>query len=122
VVVDLALRRDDALLASNRYVLSGGDDLAPMFDLAAADVRVDALRRDGDAWVVDLAHVGGPAALGLVIDDDRPIDEPGWAEASDGWFDLLPGESRTVEVRWADAPPGGRRLRLHGWNVDVAIE
>ncbi|HET7829354.1 MAG TPA: hypothetical protein VFL03_07335, partial [Candidatus Limnocylindrales bacterium] len=122
VVVDLALRRDDALLASNRYVLSGGDDLAPMFDLAAADVRVDALRRDADGWVVDLAHVGGPAALGLVIDDDRPIDEPGWAEASDGWFDLLPGESRTVEVRWADAPPGGRRLRLHGWNVDVAIE
>ena len=42
--------------------------------------------------------------------------------ASDGWFDLLPWESRTVDVRWADAPVEGRRLRLHGWNVDVAID
>jgi beta-mannosidase len=122
VVVDLALRRDGGLLASNRYVLGGGDDLAPLFDLAPADVRVDALRRDGDTWHIELAHVGGPAALGLVVDDDRPIDLPGWAEASDGWFELLPGESRTLDVRWADAPADGRRLRLHGWNVDVAID
>jgi hypothetical protein len=122
VVVDLALRRDGGLLASNRYVLGGGDDLAPLFDLAPAHVRGDALRRDGDTWHIELAHVGGPAALGLVVDDDRPIDLPGWAEASDGWFELLPGESRTLDGRWADAPAGGRRRRLHGWNVDVAID
>jgi len=68
-----------------------------------------------------VSHTGGPAALGLTLDDDRPIDMAGWAEASDGWFDLLPGESRTVRVRWADAPREDRRLRLHGWNVDVVV-
>jgi beta-mannosidase len=122
-ILDLALRdADGRTVAVNRYVLAGGDDLGPLLDLPSATVDVGVARDPGaDAWDLAISHVRGPAALGLVLDDDRPIEDPGWAEASDGWFDLLPGESRTVRVRWVDGPPDGRRLRLHGWNVDVPV-
>lgn len=120
-VVDLGLVGDDDLvLATNRYVVSGTENLAPLLDLAAANVEITCDRGD-DAWRLELTHRSGPAALGIVIDDDRPIDAPGWAEASDGAIDLLPGERRAVDVGWAGAPPHGRRLRVHGWNFDGVV-
>jgi beta-mannosidase len=122
-LVDLRLlAEDDAALAGNRYLVSGTSDLAPLLDLPAATVEVRRFAAADDRWALDLAHVDGPAAIGLVVDDDRPIEMPGWAEAADGWFVLLPGERRTVDVRWAGAPEAGRRLRLHGWNVDVVVD
>jgi hypothetical protein len=54
----------------------------------------------------------------VLVSDGRPVASPGWAEADDSGFDLLPGEERLVTVRWADAPPAGRRLTIGGWNVD----
>jgi hypothetical protein len=56
-----------------------------------------------------------------MIDDARPIDEPGWLEVQDGWFELLPGETREIELRWAGVPVQGRRIRFHGWNVDLEL-
>jgi beta-mannosidase len=103
--------------ASNRYTFSGTADLAPLLDVASAQVDVE-VTRDDTGWSVRLGHAGGPAALGLVVTDDRPIAMPGWAEVADSGFDLLPGEERTVSVRWADAPSEGRRLVIGGWNVD----
>ena len=124
VLLDLTLVDGEGrVLARNRYALGGGDDLAPLLDLEPARVAVQVARDASvDAWDLTIAHEAGPAALGLVLDDDRPIEAPGWAEAADGWFDLLPGEATTVRVRWADAPRQGRRLRIHGWNVDVVVE
>jgi beta-mannosidase len=115
----LDLRLDAAsgtTLATNRYLLSGGSDFGPILDLAAATLDVD-VAADGDAWRLEVCHRSGPAAIGVRLEDDRPITEPGWAEIDDGAFDLLPGEQRTVTVRWADAPARDRRLRLDAWNV-----
>ena len=89
--------------------------------LGPADVDV-AVARSSDAWRLTLGHRGGPAAVGLIGRRRRPFAAPGWAEADDGWFDLLPGEVREMTVRWADAPADGRRLRVHGWNVDVVVD
>jgi hypothetical protein len=107
---------DGGALATNRYVLTRATTLAPLLDLAlaAVDVSVD---RSGDTWCVGLTHRGGPAAAGVAGHDARPIDEPGWAELDDGAFDLLPGETRTIVARWADAPAEGRRLVVDGWNL-----
>jgi beta-mannosidase len=104
-------------VATNRYLFSGVADLAPVLDVDAANVRVE-VAADSDAWQVALAHVAGATALGVRLEDDRPIEARGWAEAEDAGFDMLPGETRTIVVRWADdTEPGARRLRLSGWNV-----
>jgi beta-mannosidase len=119
-VLDLELVVSGARVSTNRYLLSAGADFAPLLDVERTRIAVDR-RVEGDAWELELCHVAGPAAIGIAIDDDRPIDVPGWAEPGDGGFELFPGERRTVVVRWAGAPVDGRRLRIHGWNIDPII-
>ncbi|HET9614483.1 MAG TPA: glycoside hydrolase family 2 TIM barrel-domain containing protein, partial [Candidatus Limnocylindrales bacterium] len=117
LLFDLALRDGAGRQRStNRYVIARGDDLSGLLDLPAArlDVAVEAA---GDRWRLDVAHRDGPAAVGIVVHDDRPIEVPGWPELDDNALDLLPGETRTIEVRWMDAPRDGRRLLVTGWNV-----
>jgi hypothetical protein len=107
---------DGSRLAGNRYLFSGTNDLAPLLDLppATLDASIDV---DRDQWKIGLANGAQTAAVGIVIEDDRSIGRPGWAEADDGWFDLLPGERRDVTVDWAEAPADGRRLRVTAWNL-----
>jgi beta-mannosidase len=115
----LDLRLADAegtVVAANRYTFSGAANLGPLFDLQAATVTLDATS-DGDCWTIAIHHTAGPAAVALAVSDARPIDARGWAVPSDGGFDLLPGEARSIDVRWRDAPVDGRRLALEGWNV-----
>ncbi len=118
-VLLLDLRLVDAagtVRATNRYTVSSTADLAPLLDLPAATVEV-ACAPAGDRWGVRLRHTAGPAALGLVLTDDRPHGTSGWANIEDGWFDLLPGEERAIAVDWEGAPDEPRRLVLGGWNV-----
>jgi len=84
-------------LGSNRYVMTRTDDLAPLLDLPAAQVRVE---RTSNRLL--LAHAGGPAAIGIVIEG---------AVCSENVIDLLPGEERTIAID-GDGP-----LRVEGWNV-----
>jgi hypothetical protein len=56
--------------------------------------------------------VGLVAALGLVIEDARPVDESGWVTFSDNVLDLLPGEERRIEL---GGPAGS--LVVEGWNA-----
>jgi len=116
-LLDLACRPDGEPERTNRLLLSRTADLAPLLDLTPATVDT-VVERAGDEWRVALAHSGGPAAVGLVLEDDRPYPEPGWATFDDNAVDLLPGESRTVTAGWRDAPPEGRILRLSGWNIE----
>ena len=123
VLLDLRLvDGGGAMRATNRYTFSGTADLAPLLDVARAelDVTVD---RKGDAWRLRVRHAGGPVAFGISILDDRPIGDPGWAEIEDSGFDLLPGEARDVAVQWTDAPAAGRCLAIGGWNVGpIAVD
>jgi hypothetical protein len=52
------------------------------------------------------------AALGLVLEDARPYEEPGWVVFSDNVIDLLPGEAREIGVH---GPAG--ELWIEGWNA-----
>ncbi|HWH06578.1 MAG TPA: glycoside hydrolase family 2 TIM barrel-domain containing protein, partial [Gaiellaceae bacterium] len=92
---------------TTRYVMSKGADLAPLLDLPPAALRVE---RASDT--VSLANVGDVAALGLVLEDARPYEEPGWVLFSDNVVDLLPGETREIRV---EGPAG--ELRVEGWNA-----
>jgi beta-mannosidase len=110
-----------AAAARNRYLFSGSSDFGALLDVAPARLDVDLHRGGDDAWRLEICHRSGPAAIGLRAEDDRPIGSPGWAEADDGGFDLLPGERRSVTVRWAGAPANDRRLRLSAWNVEPLV-
>ncbi|HEX5013351.1 MAG TPA: glycoside hydrolase family 2 TIM barrel-domain containing protein [Candidatus Limnocylindrales bacterium] len=126
VFLDLQLEdADGTTRAVNRYRFAAGSDLGPLLDLRPATVLASVSGNgdgDGDEWSVDVRHVEGPAAIAVRLEDDRPIDSPGWAEIDDGGFDMLPGERRRLSVRWASAPVAGRLLRMSGWNVvDAAV-
>ena len=94
-------------LGANRYVMTRTDGLAPLLDLPPAEITVE---RAGNNLVV--ANVGAVAALGVVLEDARPYDSEGWVVFSDNVLDLLPGESRDIDV---DGPVG--ELRAEGWNA-----
>jgi beta-mannosidase len=78
----------------NRYVMSRTEDLSPLLDLPQAQLESErsgnrlALRNDGDV-----------AAIGVVLE----------GSVSDNVFDLLPGESVTVDV--------DGEVAVGGWNV-----
>jgi hypothetical protein len=90
--------------------MSRTGDLAPLLDLPLASVEVDFVAQ---SHKVRLRHVGGPAALGIGIEDARPYDADGWVRLSDNVVDLLPGEERELDV---DAPGP---LLVEGWNVEA---
>jgi beta-mannosidase len=91
----------------NRYVMTRTESLAPLLDLPEA--RLELVARSNS---LVLSHVSGPAALGVVLEDARPYEAPGWVTFSENVLDLLPGEERTIEL----AGPVGE-LRAEGWNA-----
>jgi beta-mannosidase len=95
-------------LGWNRYVMTCGENLAPLLDLEPAQVEVDA-----DDAGVTLRNTGRVAALGIVLEDARPYDAPGWTLFEDNVLDLLPGEERRIAVEWQE----DRALHVGGWNV-----
>jgi beta-mannosidase len=90
-------------LGANRYVMTRTQDLAPLLDLPRAELAFDGsvLRNEGTV-----------AALGIVLEDARAYDQPGWITFSDNVLDLLPGEERELTI----AGPAGA-LRVEGWNA-----
>jgi beta-mannosidase len=90
-------------LGANRYVMTRTEDLSPLLDLPPAELSFD-----GSA----LRNLGAVAALGIVLEDARPYDEPGWVTFSDNVLDLLPGEERELTIAGPVA-----ELRVEGWNA-----
>jgi beta-mannosidase len=86
-------------LGTNRYVMTRTQTLEPLLDLPPAQVEVEFVAQ---SHKLRLRHVGGPAAIGIVVED---------AVCSDNVIDLLPGEERTIGVE-GEGPP-----RVGGWNV-----
>ena len=89
----------------SRYVMTRTESLSPLLDLPRAELAFD-----GSV----LRNAGAVAALGIVLEDARPYDAPGWVTFSDNVLDLLPGEEREFEV---EGPVG--ELRVEGWNALV---
>jgi beta-mannosidase len=100
----------------NRYVMTTASDLSPLLGLPRAEVRVERFPLPSNTVLqgigVRLRHVAGPSALGIVLEDARPLDAPGWVVFDDNVVDLLPGETRELRV---EGPVG--ELRIEGWNV-----
>ncbi|MFK7693205.1 glycosyl hydrolase 2 galactose-binding domain-containing protein [Paenibacillus sp. HJGM_3] len=107
------------LVADNRYTFSRTDDLQPLLDLPIAAVAITRRETGSTSWCLELSHAGGPAAVELRLEEERPLEAEGYAYFSDNGFSLLPGESRTVAVEWSGVPPVSRRLSLSGWNTGV---
>ncbi len=94
-------------LGANRYVMTRARDLAPLLDLPLAQLEVE---RTSNSLLLE--NVSAVAAAGIVIEDSRPYDEPGWVVFSENVIDLLPGETREIQVQ---GPVG--ELRIEGWNA-----
>jgi beta-mannosidase len=105
---------------TNRYLLTAGADFAELTTLTPARVAAEA-RTDGPEWTVYLRHEAGPVAPFVRLLDDRPAADPGRLRWSDNAIDLLPGETRTLRATWDGVPPGRRRVRLDGWNVEPRV-
>ncbi|NUT54584.1 MAG: hypothetical protein HOQ03_01195 [Thermoleophilia bacterium] len=93
----------------SRYVMTRTADLAPLLDLPRAELDLVA-----DSNYRVLRNVSDTIALGIVLEDARPYDAPGWVTFSDNVLDLLPGEERRIEV----AGPVGE-LIVEGWNASA---
>jgi beta-mannosidase len=107
-LLDLELGPD----VRNRYVMSRTENLAPLLDLDTAGVDVDL-----SGGRLRLRHAAGPAALGIVLADARPYEAPGWVVFDDNVIDLLPGESRTIQVDRRDT--AGGEILVEGWNLEA---
>jgi beta-mannosidase len=95
-------------LGANRYVMTRTEDLSPLLALPHAQLAVEHTPRSS----LLLGNVGVVAALGVVLEDARPYDAPGWVTFSDNVVDLLPGETREIDL---GGPVG--ELIVEGWNA-----
>jgi beta-mannosidase len=93
----------------NRYVMTTAATLAPLLALPRTALQVEVRPRSG---LIVIRNDGAVAALGVILEDARPLDEPGWVLFGDNVLDLLPGEERELEV----AGPVGD-LHVEGWNA-----
>jgi beta-mannosidase len=91
--------------ARSRYVMTRTKNLRPLLGLPRAQLAFDGSM---------LRNVGAVAALGIVLEDARPYDAPGWVTFSDNVLDLLPGEEREIKV---EGPVG--ELHVEAWNALV---
>ena len=97
-----------------RMLATRGGDLGALFDVPAASLVVSAT-----ASRVLVRNIGRVAAVTVRVVDPRPAGAPGWLVADGDPRPLLPGESRTLGVRWVDAEPGP--VRVESWNA-AAVE
>ncbi|WP_309118815.1 sugar-binding domain-containing protein [Paenibacillus sp.] len=107
-------------LAENRYVFSATADLAPLLAAPPASLRAEtaAAAEDADAIAVRVTNAGDVAAIRMRLEDDRELEKRGDVFFEDNDFDLLPGESRTVNVSFSGVPKPERRILLRGWNTE----
>ncbi|MGR4862762.1 glycosyl hydrolase 2 galactose-binding domain-containing protein [Caulobacter sp. LARHSG274] len=125
VRLDLAAA-DGAPLSSNLYWLArDAESSRKLSDMAAQPVSIAARStRAGDETVVAVSLVNtgsAPALTGklTLVDGKGARILP--AYYADNYVSLLPGERRTVEIRYPGGPVAWARVELRGWNVKPAV-
>jgi hypothetical protein len=124
VLVSLKLVGASGEVISHNFYWQGRDETSyrAMNDMAPVKLAARAAtRRDGDERVTSVL-LTNPAAQAAVATKLTVFGSDGAqvlpAYFSDNYISLLPGESRTIDVRYpASAANGAVTLRLRGWNV-----
>jgi beta-mannosidase len=111
------LHMDSTLLSHNRYAFSHTTNLAPLLDCPPAALQI-ASSFDENNSILTFTNDGKTAAMFVWLEDARKWNAPGYAYFDDNYFCLLPDESRTVTVTWADVPVKERQLEISGWNTE----
>jgi creatinine amidohydrolase/Fe(II)-dependent formamide hydrolase-like protein len=127
VIVRLDLTAADGTpLSSNLYWLArdaaGSRKLSAMV-AQPVSIAASSAGAGGETVVtVSLANSGAAPALNgkltLVDDKGRRILPAYYA---DNYVSLLPGERRTIAIRYPAGPVAGARVELRGWNVKPAV-
>ncbi len=114
-----------ALLAANRYLFSMTASLEPMLGQETTTLTAGMECRGTDCHRIVLSNTGRRAALGVWLEDARPLDGSGYVYFDDNYLFLLPGETREVTAAWSGDPigprPGGRQIRVSGWNFEQLL-
>jgi beta-mannosidase len=106
---------DGTLVDRTVELLTTAPDWSPVLDLPDAHADTAVLRVGQHTAEVAVAHVGGPAIVGLGLADARPSGAPGLVAVHGSADPVLPGERRTFTVAWTgDATPC---LRLEAVNL-----
>ena len=125
-LVELTLTGADGKQVDRNFYWRGKDEAAyrALDQLAQAPLALSAAApvRDGDDMLVrvTLANQGQVPALEAKL---TLVDKAGQrilpAYYQDNYVSLLPGESRTIDIRYAASTPAdGPTLSLRGWNVE----
>ena len=127
VVVRLDLTAADGTpLSSNLYwLVHDAEGSRKLSAMAAQPVSISAKSAKAGAETVvtvSLANTGSVPALNgkLTLVDARGVRILP-AYYADNYVSLLPGERRTVEVRYPGGPSAGAKVELRGWNVTPAV-
>ncbi|PZR35464.1 LamG-like jellyroll fold domain-containing protein [Caulobacter segnis] len=118
---------DGAVLSRNLYWV--GADAAGERKLSAMSaqpvslaVKAAAASGEENVLAVDLANTGsGPALNAKLTLIDAKGNRVLPAYYADNYVSLLPGERRTVEIRYPGKVVAGAKVELRGWNVRPAV-
>jgi hypothetical protein len=127
VVVRLDLTAaDGAPLSSNLYwTARDAEGSRKLSAMAAQPVSIAARATKAGAETVvtvSLANTGSaPALNGKLTLTDAKGARILPAYYADNYVSLLPGEKRTVEIRYPTGPAAGAKVELRGWNVTPAV-
>ena len=127
VIVRLDLAAADGTPLSNNlyWVARDAEGERRLSAMAAQPVSISAAQGASGAETVvtaTLANTGSAPALNAKL---TLVDAQGArilpAYYGDNYVSLLPGERRTVEVRYPGAAQAGARIELRGWNVTPTV-
>jgi len=112
------------LRSDNFYWMHDNTNFTGLRDLPDVQLNIDSdLHKDGDEWVATVYVKNPTDHLAFFINPEIRKGQDGgellptyW---SDNYFNLLPGESRTVKVRWKDGELDGKNpvLKIGGYNI-----
>jgi beta-mannosidase len=107
-------------LARNRYVFSRTETLAPLLSCPLTSISVTSQEAESEQ-ILTLTNTGETAAMCVWLEDARDLNASGYSYFDDNYFCLLPQESRTVTVTWANVPAGARMLEVSAWNTETFV-